>query len=175
MAVQLLSKPRDDPESEVVGAGVLHGLPGESIHCMTIEDDEFSVQVQSSLKDDHELQCPVEDENVLSMNQAIGWFIRWPATDMRLLDAPVEEAPRAVGGVVDFSTAAPDSNATNAASHGRATTRAGAKKLKSPVKESAKSPPQNQKPKEDTRKLPKKVAFNNKPQVSSLTLFLMHK
>jgi hypothetical protein len=43
MAVQLLSKPRDNPSTEVVGAGVLHGLPGESIHCVTIEDDELSV------------------------------------------------------------------------------------------------------------------------------------
>ena len=68
MAVQLLSKPRDEPDTEVVGAGVLHGLPGESVHCVAIEYNEFSVQVQSSLKDDHELQCPVEDENVISMN-----------------------------------------------------------------------------------------------------------
>lgn len=165
MAVQLLSKPRDDPSTEVVGAGVLHGLPGESIHCVTIEDDEFSVQVQSSLKDDHELQCPVEDENVLSMNQAVGWFIRWPATDIRLLDAPVEEAAGAVG-------AAPDSNATNAPSQGRATTRAGAKKLKSPMKENTKSPPKKQKTKEDTRKLPRKVAFSDKAEVSYLNQFL---
>ena len=64
----MLSKPRDEPDIEVVGARVLHGLPGESIHCVAIEYNKFSVQVQSSLKDDHELQCPVEDENVISMN-----------------------------------------------------------------------------------------------------------
>ena len=97
----MLSKPRDEPDTEVVGAGVLHGLPGESIHCVTIEYNEFSVQVQSSLKDDHELQCPVEDENVISMNQALGWIIRWPATDMRLLETPVEEAAGAVGAALD--------------------------------------------------------------------------
>jgi len=159
VAVQLLSKARDDPSTEVVGAGVLHGLPGESIHCVSIEFDEFSVQVQSSLKDDHKLQCPVEDENVLSMNQAVGWFVRWPATDIRLLDALVEEAAGAVG-------AAPDSNATSAPSHGRARTRAGAKKLKSPMKENTKSPPKMQKTKEDTRKLPTKVAFSDKAEVS---------
>ena len=159
MAVQLLSKPRDDPSSEIVGAGLLHGLPGESIHCVTIEYDEFSVQVQSSFKDDHELQCPVEDENVLSMNQAVGWFVRWPATDIRLLDAPVEEAARTV-------EVAPDSNTTNAPSQGRATTRAGAKKLKSPMKENTKSPPKKQKTKEDTRKLPRKVAFSYKAEVT---------
>jgi hypothetical protein len=161
VAVQLLSKPRDDPSTEVVGAGVLHGLPGESVHCVTIEYNEFSVQVQSSLKDDHELQCPVEDENLLSMNQAVGWFIRWPATDIRLLDTPVEEAAGAVG-------AALDSNDTNGPSQGRTTTRAGAKKLKSPMKENTKSPPRKQKTKEDTRKLPRKLAYNDKAEVSFL-------
>ena len=155
----MLSKPRDEPDTEVVGAGVLHGLPGESIHCITIEYNEFSVQVQSSLKDDLELQCPVEDENVISMNQAVGWFIRWPATDMRLLEIPVEEAAGAVG-------AALDSNDSNAPPQGRATTRAGAKKLKSPMKENTKSPPKKQKTKEDTRKLPRKVAFSDKAEVT---------
>jgi hypothetical protein len=159
VAVQLLSKPRDEPDTEVVGAGVLHGLPGESIHCVTIEYNEFSVQVQSSLKDDHELQCLVEDENVISMNQAVGWIIRWPATDMRLLEIPIEEAAGAVG-------AAHESKDANAQPQGRATTRAGAKKLKSPMKEITKSPPRKQKTKEDTKKLPRKLAYNDKAEVS---------
>ena len=165
MAVQLLSKARDEPDTEVVGAGVLHGLPGESLHCVTIEYNEFSIQVQSSLKDDHELQCPVEDENVISMNQALGWIIRWPATDMRLLETPVEEAAGAVG-------AALDSNDNNVPPQGRATTRAGAKKLKTPMKEIAKSPPRKQKTKEDTKKLPRKLAYSDKAEVSFLTQLL---
>jgi hypothetical protein len=165
VAVQLLSKARDEPDTEVVGAGVLHGLPGESLHCVTIEYNEFSIQVQSSLKDDHELQCPVEDENVISMNQAVGWVIRWPATDMRLLETPVEEAAGAVG-------AALDANDSNAPPQGRATTRAGAKKLKSPMKEIAKSPPRKQKTKEDTKKLPRKLAYSDKAEVSFLTQLL---
>jgi hypothetical protein len=118
--------------------------------------------VQSSLKDDHELLCPVEDENVISMNQAVGWFIRWPATDMRLLETPVEEA----------AGAALDSNDTNAPPQGRATTRAGAKKLKSPMKEITKSPTRKQKTKEDTKKLPRKLAYSDKAEVSFLTQLL---
>ena len=165
MPVQLLSKPRDEPDTEVVGAGVLHGLPGESIHCVTIEYNEFSVQVQSSLKDDHELQCPLEDENVISMNQAVGWLIRWPATDIRLLETPVEEAAGAVGATLE-------SNDTNALPQGRATTRVGAKKLKSPMKEITKSPPRKQKTKEDTKKLPRKLAYSNKAEVNFVTQLL---
>ena len=121
--------------------------------------------MQSSLKDDHELQCPVEDENVISMNQAVGWLICWPATNMRLVETTVEEAAGAVG-------AALESNDANAQPQGRATTRAGAKKLTIVVKEITKSPPRKQKTKEDTKKLPKKLAYIDKAWVSFLTQLL---
>ena len=71
--MQLLSAAHDDPCTEVVGLEVMHRMPGESVHCKTIGVDEFSVQVMTSLKDDHDLQCPIEDEDVLTMKQA--WVI----------------------------------------------------------------------------------------------------
>jgi hypothetical protein len=83
VAVQLLSAAHDDPCTEVVGLGVLHGMPRESVHCKTIEEDEFSVQVMTSMKDDHDLQCPIEDEDVLTMKQVMSHFIRWHASDLR--------------------------------------------------------------------------------------------
>lgn len=133
MAVELLSSAYDDSFATLVGCGVLHGLPGESVHCQRIEDDEFSVQVTTSVKDNHDLQCPLDDEGVLTMNQAIGYFIRWPATDLRR--APNEEVPTAVGtveGVVAAVGSAGEDPSPAIAEHGRATTRAASKKLKSP-------------------------------------------
>ena len=121
----MLSAAHDDPCTKVVGLGVLHGRPGESVHCKTIEEDEFSVQVMTSLKDDHDLQCPIEDEDVLTMKHAMGHFIRWPASDLRR--AEVERAATVVGAGDETPPGIPE--------QGRATTRAGTKKLKSPLKE----------------------------------------
>ena len=123
--MQLLSAAHDEPCTEVVGLGVLHGMPGESVHCKTIEEDEFSMQVMTNLKDDHDLQCPIEDEDVLTMKQAMGHFNWWPARDLR--HAEVEGAIAAVGAGNETPPGIPE--------HGRATTRAGTKKLKSPLKE----------------------------------------
>ncbi|KAG0575182.1 hypothetical protein KC19_VG324600 [Ceratodon purpureus] len=55
MAVELLSSAHDNPFTILVGCGVLHKMSGESVHCLRIEDDKFSVQVTTSLKDDHDL------------------------------------------------------------------------------------------------------------------------
>ena len=91
----MLSAAHNNPCTKVFGLGVLHRMPRESVHSKTIEKDEFSVQVMTSLKDDHDLQCPREDEDVLTMKQAMGHFIRWPASNLRR--AEVEGAAAAVG------------------------------------------------------------------------------
>jgi hypothetical protein len=49
----------------------------------------------TSMKDDHDLQCPIEDEDVLTMKQVMSHFIRWPASDLR--HAEVEGTAAAVG------------------------------------------------------------------------------
>lgn len=67
MSVELLSAPYDDPFTYIVGTRVLHAMLGELVHCKTIEEDKFSVQVINSLKDNHDLQCPLDDEDVLTM------------------------------------------------------------------------------------------------------------
>ena len=77
------------------------------------------------MKDDHDLQCPIEDDNVLTMKQAMGHFIRWPASDLRC--AVVEGAASAVGATDETPPGIPE--------QGKATTRAGTKKLMSPLKE----------------------------------------
>lgn len=137
----MLSKSRDDPTTEVVGAGLVHGMPGETCHFVVIGPDEYSVQVQSSVIDDHELQCPVEDEMdpVGTMGEACGYFIRWPAKDMKRADAQVEEA----------ATAAVQSQAAVEAT------------LQSPVKK--------QKAKEVTKKTTSKKLVPDKAEVSPLT------
>lgn len=173
MEVQLLSKPRDDASTEVVGTALLYGMPGDLHHCVPLEDDEFSVQVKDSFKDEHELQFPVSDKNLFTLSQAIGWIIRWPATDLRRLSSKVQRAPGPVGATINQTAAACDSNAAAATTReGRATTRAGAKKGKSPEKQKAKSPVKK-KTKEDTKK-PKKVAFNPAAEVNTVTTFLLY-
>lgn len=155
VALELLSGPHDDPGSEVVGYGLLHGMPGESIHCKTIDEDEFSVAVSTSLKDDHDLQCPLEDEDVLTMNQAIGFIIRWPASDLRR--ANVDNAGPAVASAAE---APPEEEVTFLM------TRAGAKKFKSPAKEKKiKSPVREKKrtskTKDDGPNTRKRVGFSS--------------
>lgn len=71
----------------------------------------------TSLKDDHDLQCPIEDEDVLTMKQAMGHFIRWPVSDLR--SAKVEGATAAVGAGDETPSRIPE--------QGRAITRVGTK------------------------------------------------
>jgi hypothetical protein len=152
----LLSAPHDDPCTEVVGSGVLHGMPGERVHCTTIEEDEFSVQVMTSLKDDYDLQCPIEDEDVLAMSQAVGWIIRWPASDLRR--AEVEGATAAVGAGDETPPETPDQRG--------ATTRAGTKKLKSPLKENIAQSPLKEKKAQSKRAKTKEDAGNTRKRVA---------
>ena len=121
----MLSAAHDDPWIEVVGLEVLHIMPGESVHCKTIDEDEFSVQVMTSLKDEHDLQCPIEDEDVLTLKQAINHFMRWPASNLRR--AEVEGAAAAMEAGDETPLGIPEL--------GRTTTQAWTKKLKFPVKE----------------------------------------
>ena len=157
----MLSAAHDDPFTKVVGLGLLHGMLGESVHCNTIEEDEFSVQVMTSLKDDHDLQCPIEDEDVLTMKQAIGHFIRWPTSDLRR--AEVEGATTAVVG-------AGDETPPEIPDQWRATTRAGTKKLKSPLKEK-KAQSKRAKTKEDAANTRKRVAFTEALEVRDPSRF----
>ena len=137
--MELLSSAYDDAFTTLVGCGVLHGMPGESVHCQRIDDDEFSVQVTTSIKDDHDLQCPLEDEDVVTMNQAIGYFIRWPATDLRRAPsdgvAPAVGAVGAVEGIVAAVGAAGEDPPPAIPDQFRVSTRAASKKLKSPPPE----------------------------------------
>lgn len=123
MKVELLSKPRDDASTEVVGIALLQGMPGDLHHCVPIADDEFSVCIKDSLKDEHELEFPVIDENLYTLSQAIGWVIRWPATDLSSMSSEVPRAPGPVGATITETAAARDTNAAAATTRqGRATT-----------------------------------------------------
>lgn len=160
--MELLSSSYDDPFAVLVGCGVLHGMPGESVHCQSIEDDEVSVQLTTSLKDDHDLQCPLEDEQVLTMNQAIGYFIRWPQSDLRRAPsvgvAPAVGAVGALGGVAGAVEATSGDPKPAITDNTKATTRAAAKKLKSPPPEK-KAPSKRNKSKEEAANPKKRLAF----------------
>lgn len=122
-AVELLSGPHDDPKSEVVGQGRLQGMPGDPIHGKTLEEDEFSVQVCGVLNGDHDLQLPFVEEDVYTMSQAVGFIIRWPASDLRRADG------EGAGPAATSAAKAPSEEEVQFM-----TTRTGNKKFKSPAK-----------------------------------------
>lgn len=151
--MELFSGPHSAPDSEIVGHGTLHGMPGERIHCKTIEEHEFSVQVGASLKDDYDLKYPIVEEEVLVMNQAIGYIIRWPASDLRRADIQ-HGRPAAPPGS--------ESQPTEEVLH--YVTRAGSRKLKSvPEEKKPKSYVKGQekakRKQDDAFKVRKRVAF----------------
>lgn len=85
MEVELLGLEQSEQDL-VVGAGTLHGLPGDSCHGAKLLDGEASVCVNANYVNDYSIYEPIhqDDPPVTCMGQCKGMFIMWRMAAMKI-------------------------------------------------------------------------------------------